>query len=97
MTHPCLTTLDILEKIIKYVSDETPRRRPSAALARTCKAWYDPVCDVVWRDVTAIQHLIKLFTTHQTAMLLSGNASSNVDESPAYPMKSGKVDVPFNR
>ena len=97
MTRPCLTTLEVLDKIIKYVSDKTPRRCPSAALARTCEAWYDPVCNFFWQDVPAMQPLIKRYTAHQTATLLPGNASSKVDESPAYSVKSGKVDIPLNR
>ena len=60
--HRCLHVFDIVSIITDFVfalGDSTHDWRSVAALARTCKTFYEPALNTLWRTQIGIEYLIK--------------------------------------
>ena len=62
--HRCLRIQEIIHEISESISETPFFRCPKlglARLARTCKTFYEPAMDVLWRDIQDIEVLLKCF------------------------------------
>ena len=65
--HPCLGVEDIVELIAHFTEEDLDiaqtgaKPAASVALARTCRAFYEPASNVVWSQLSSILPLTKLF------------------------------------
>lgn len=51
-------------KLLETIIDSPGGRRSLSRLARTCRAFADPVLDVLWRDLDSIVPIVGLFPGH---------------------------------
>lgn len=60
--HPAiLRDADATNKLFEAILDTPGGRRSLSRLARTCKAFKEPVLDILWRDLDSLAPLIGLF------------------------------------
>ncbi|KAH6904146.1 hypothetical protein BKA70DRAFT_1193385 [Coprinopsis sp. MPI-PUGE-AT-0042] len=60
--HHCLRVQDIILSIFTAVRDlESKRPKTMAALARTCRSFYEPAIKVLWREIPGIYPVASLF------------------------------------
>ena len=60
--HPCLLVSEIIELIIKFSDSNNPPHSSPAALAQTCRAFYEPACDIRWKSLNSLQPLLRCFS-----------------------------------
>lgn len=57
--HRCLE----LEEILRNIADQSDRTG-TVAMARTCRAFYNSIIDLVWRDLPGLSPLILCLPAH---------------------------------
>lgn len=59
--HPCLLVSEIFELIAHFSNEEGCTPGSPAALARTCRAFYDTAETVLWRRLNGLTPLLHCF------------------------------------
>lgn len=65
--HRCFYVEEIVELIAAFAGDGRYHGRPPASLARTCRSFYDPICNLVWRKLDSFVPLLALFVMRQAS------------------------------
>ena len=74
--HPCLYVHDIVELIARFAEDGAGSgASPALALLQTCRAFYEPACNIRWNRLKSFQPLLSLF-------LMKGRVSPEVTAAP---------------
>ncbi|GJE89165.1 hypothetical protein PsYK624_052600 [Phanerochaete sordida] len=60
--HPALKISEIL-RIMLQISDDHIRRRTAAAVAMTCRTFYEPGSDALWGDMPSLRPLLRCLPT----------------------------------
>jgi hypothetical protein len=59
--HPCLLVSEIFELIAHFSYEDGARPSSVAALSRTCRSFYEPAENVLWKQLNGITALIHCF------------------------------------
>lgn len=55
---------DSSRKVLEFMIDVPGGRRALSKLGRTCKAFFEPAMNVLWKDLDSLVPLIGLFPSH---------------------------------
>ena len=72
--HRCLEVAEIVQQFIQFAEDDArkvwweARPPPSLVLAQTCRAFYEPACNVHWSRMDSFQPLLDLFPSARTQL-----------------------------
>lgn len=64
MTPTILRNEETSQKVLEFVADVPSGRRALAKLGRTCKAFFEPAMNVLWKDLDSLVPIIGLFPSH---------------------------------
>ena len=57
--HQCLTILELLDSIAEYLG--RTNKKSLTAFAATCRVFYDPGMNAIWKDMNSLKPLVKCF------------------------------------
>ncbi|KAH6904179.1 hypothetical protein BKA70DRAFT_540232 [Coprinopsis sp. MPI-PUGE-AT-0042] len=86
--HNCLQVQDIVHGTCAQLRDLEPSTRPTtmAALARTCKGFYEPAIRVLWREIPGLSPIASLFPEEKVSIEKKGVIRIKTDDvSSAIP------------
>ncbi|KAF8061744.1 hypothetical protein FPV67DRAFT_294810 [Lyophyllum atratum] len=67
--HPCLKIVEILRLVFAFVYDEYRGPADMPALAVTCRAFYEPACDVLWQTLPSLAPLVRCMSADTWQMV----------------------------
>ncbi|KAJ7103282.1 hypothetical protein B0H15DRAFT_204903 [Mycena belliarum] len=54
----------VTQRLLETILDSPNGRRTLSRLARTCRAWFDPALNVLWRELDSLVPILGLFPAH---------------------------------